>query len=135
MYEKNKDILENGRRIVTLDSWDEFQHRVRNLQSKRGYVWRGQKKDEIGGWPLKSSFDREIQTANKQDSSKKLKKHFAIFKEEMNKFHPNALPSKDIDIWALGQHYGLKNSSTRLDTITIYCCIFCLYRRRKSKER
>lgn len=108
MYEKNKDMLEDGRRIVSLDSWDEFHHEVRNLKSKRGYVWRGQRKDEIGGWPLKSSFDREIQTQDQQDRSKKLKKHLGTFKEAMNKFHPNALPSKDIDIWVLGQHYGLK---------------------------
>ena len=104
MYEKNNDILKDGVRIVTLSSWEEFHQEVRNLKSTRGYVWRGQRKDEVSGWPLESSFDRKV----KQDHTQKLKKHLDNFKEAMNKCHPNVLPPDDIGIWALGQHYGLK---------------------------
>jgi hypothetical protein len=108
MYEKNNDILKDGVRVVTLSSWEEFHQGVRNLKSKRGHVWRGQRKDEDSGWFLKSSFDRKVQGKNQQDRALKLKKHLDNFKEAMNKFYPNVLPPDDIDIWALGQHYGLK---------------------------
>jgi len=108
MYEKNKDILKDGVQIVTLDFWEEFHQKVRNLKSKRGYVWRGQRKDEDSGWLLKSSFDRKVQSKDQQDRTQKLKKHLDNFKEEMNKFYPNTLSPDDINIWALGQHYGLK---------------------------
>ncbi len=108
MNEKNEDTFRDGTLIVTLDSWDDFHHEVRKLKSKRGYVWRGQRKDETSGWRLKSTFDREAQCKNQQDRIQKLKKHLDNFKEEMNKTYPNTLPPDDITIWALGQHYGLK---------------------------
>lgn len=107
MNEDNEDILKNGVRVITLSSWEEFHQNVRSLKSKRGYVWRGQKKDEHKGWFLQSSFDRKVQTNGQQDRSKKLKLHLDNYKKEMNKSYPNVLPKDDIDIWAIGQHYGL----------------------------
>ena len=65
-------------------------------------------KDEDSGWFLQSSFDRKVQIKDQQDRAQKLQKHFDNFKEAMNKSYPNALPPDDVDIWALGQHYGLK---------------------------
>jgi hypothetical protein len=108
MNENNDDILKDGVRIVTLSSWQEFHQKVHSLKSKRGYVWRGQKKDEDNGWFLQSSFDRKVQTKDQHDRAKKLKLHLDNFKEAMNKSYPNVLPQDDVDIWALGQHYGLK---------------------------
>jgi len=108
MNENSDDILEEGVRIVTLSSWQEFHQKVRSLKSKRGYVWRGQKKDENSGWSLHSSFDRKVQIKDQRDRAKKLKHHLDNFKEAMNKSYPNVLPQDDVDVWALGQHYGLK---------------------------
>lgn len=109
MYESSDDIiLKNGVRIVTLSSWQEFHQKARSLKSKRGHAWRGQKKDENSGWSLESSFDRKVHTKSQRDRVKKLKHHLDIFKEAMNKSYPNVLPQDDIDVWALGQHYGLK---------------------------
>jgi len=108
MDENNDDILKDDVRIVTLSSWQEFHQNVRSLKSKRGYVWRGQKKDEDNGWSLQSSFDRKVQTKDQHDRAKKLKLHHDNFKEAMNKSYPNVLTRDDVDIWALGQHYGLK---------------------------
>lgn len=108
--DENRDdiILKGGVRIVTLPSWQEFHQKADGLKSKRGYVWRGQKKDETGSWSLQSSFDRKVQSKNQSDRIKKLKHHLENFKEAMNRSYPNVLPQDDVDIWALGQHYGLK---------------------------
>lgn len=108
MDEYQNDInLKNGVRIETLSSWHEFHQKACNLKSKRGFVWRGQKKDESSGWSLQSSFDREYQNNNQSTRAKKLRDHLETFKVEMNKYYPNVLPKYDVDIWALGQHYGL----------------------------
>jgi hypothetical protein len=107
MDENSDNILKDGVRVVTLSSWWEFHEEVQNLKSKRGYVWRGQKKDEDGGWFLQSKFDRKVQSKNQHDRDNKLKRQLDNFKEEMNKSYPNVLPPDDIDVWALGQHYGL----------------------------
>ena len=107
MDENNDYILKDGVRIVILSSWHEIHEKVSSLKSKRGYVWRGQKKDEDNGWFLHSSFDRKVQTKNQHERAKKLKLHLEKFKDAMNKSYPNVLPQDDIDIWALGQHYGL----------------------------
>jgi hypothetical protein len=53
MDENNDDILKDGVRIITLSSWQEFHQNVLSLKSKRGYVWRGQKKDEDNGFSIK----------------------------------------------------------------------------------
>lgn len=103
LNEKSNDILNDGVRVITLSSWQEFHKEVLNLKSKRGYVWRGQRQD----WLLRSSFDRKVKNKSQQDRTQKLQKHLDNFKKEMNKSFPNALPPDDIDIWALGQHYGL----------------------------
>lgn len=108
MDESSGDILKDGVLVVKLSSWEEFHRKVRSLKSERGYVWRGQKKDEDNGWFLRSLFDREVQSKDQQDRAKKLKRHLENFMERMKKSYPNVLPRKDIDIWALGQHYGLK---------------------------
>lgn len=109
MSENSDNIVsKDGMHIITLSSWQEFHQEVNSLKSKRGYVWRGQKRDETSGWSLQPSFDRKVQSKSRTDRSKKLKRHLKTFKEAMNKFYPGILPRDDIDIWALGQHYGLK---------------------------
>ena len=101
-------ILKDGVRIVTLSSWQDFLLKACSLKAKRGYVWRGQKQDEDSGWSLQSSFDRQVQIKDQSLRAKKLEEHFKNFKLAMNKSYPNLLPQYDVDIWALGQHYGLK---------------------------
>jgi hypothetical protein len=108
MDQKGDDNLKDGVRVVTLSSWWEFHKHVYSLKSKRGYVWRGQKKDEEGGWFLRSKFDREVQWNNQHDRDNRLKRQLDNFKEAMNKSYPNILPKDDVGVWALAQHYGLK---------------------------
>jgi len=108
MDEKSNNISKDGVLIVTLSSWHEFYKEVSNLKSKRGYVWRGQKKDEDNGWVLNSKFDRDVKSKAERGRVQKLECHLNNFKEAMNRYYPGVLPKYDVDIWALGQHYGLK---------------------------
>ena len=109
MDENSNDINPvDGVRTETLSSWHEFHQKACSLKSDRGYVWRGQKKDEKSGWILQSSFDRKVQINVQSDRDEKLINHLDNFKEEMNKSYPNVLPKDEIAVWALGQHYGLK---------------------------
>ena len=103
-----ENCVDNSVLVETLASWQEFCQKIPTLTSKRGYVWRGQKKDEDNGWFLQSSFDREGKSKDRGDRKTRLEQHLANFKKEMDKHYPNVLPKDDIDIWALGQHYGLK---------------------------
>jgi hypothetical protein len=104
---KNSETLKDGVCVITLSSWQEFNEKVRHIKSSRGYVWRGQKKDEGSKWFLRSSFDRKVKTTNKHDRNEKLRLHLDNFRAEMQKSYPFILPLDDNDIWALGQHYGL----------------------------
>jgi hypothetical protein len=107
MDEKSDDSTKDGVRTVPLYSWQEFHQKACSLKTKRGYVWRGQRKD----WPLLSSFDRQVPKSTRQHQrarDRKLKEHLNNFKEAMNKSYPNVLPPNDDHIWALGQQYGLK---------------------------
>jgi hypothetical protein len=107
MNDDSKDSLKDGVLIVTLTSWPEFHKQVLSLKSKRGYVWRGQKKDEDSCWFLESKFDRNVHSKDQHERAQKLKRHLNNFKKKMNETFPNVLPQNVLDIWALGQHYGL----------------------------
>jgi hypothetical protein len=151
MDKNNDDILKDGVRIITLSLWQEFHEKVRSLESRRGYVWRGQKKDEEKGWFLQSSFDRTVKTMGEHDRVERIKLHLNNFKEAMNKSYPNVLPHDDIDIWALGQHYGLKTPlldwtlspyiaayfafNEGIDTYDPNDCYRCVYALNRSLER
>jgi hypothetical protein len=104
-----RNIFSNGIRELELPSWEDFCQTVPTFTSKRGYVWRGQQRDECSGWDLRSSFDRAVTTKDQNDRTIKLQDHLHRFKQRMNLLFPNVLPPDDVDIWALGQHYGLKS--------------------------
>lgn len=87
---------------ITVQSWINFQDKVREFQDNQ-YIWRGQQED----LPLKASFDRSPQ-CSKSERKEQLRKHLENFKKEMEQSHPHVLPKNDDEIWALGQHYGLK---------------------------
>jgi hypothetical protein len=96
----DEDNSVNGVLTIELNSWDNYQSKVGKYKN---YIWRGQREDLT----LKSSFDRSPQWSKGQ-RKKKLRKHLENFKKEMKQSHPHMLPKNKDDMWALGQHYGLK---------------------------
>jgi hypothetical protein len=138
--------LKEGVLVEELSSWEEFHQKVMNLTAKRGYIWRGQKKDKDNDkpWFLKSSFDRNLGSENKASRDELLKRHIGKVKREMEQSHPNVLPNREDDIWALGQHYGLETPlldwtlspyiaayfafEERIDEDDSYRCVYALSR-------
>lgn len=98
MIDEDKSV--NGVLTIELKSWDNYQTKVRKYKN---YIWRGQRDDLT----LKSSFDRSTQYS-KGLRDEKLGKHLENFKKEMERSHPHKLSKNEDEIWALGQHYGLK---------------------------
>lgn len=98
MIDEDKSV--KGVLTIELNSWDNYQSKVRKYKN---YIWRGQREDLT----LKASFDRSPRYSKGQ-REEKLGEHLENFKKEMEKSHPHILPKNEDEIWALGQHYGLK---------------------------
>lgn len=98
MIDEDKSV--NGVLTIELNSWDNYQTKVRKYKN---YIWRGQREDLT----LKASFDRSPRYS-KGKREEELGKHLENFKKEMKQSHPHMLTKKEDDMWALGQHYGLK---------------------------
>jgi len=92
--------LKEGVLVEELSSWQEFHQKVMNLKARRGYIWRGQRKDKDNDKPrfLKSSFDRDLGSGRKRNRDDLLKHHIEKFKEEMKQSHPNVLPKRGRDL-------------------------------------
>ena len=104
------DRFEHGVLIVPLRSWGEFSKALAKLEPHAdSFVWRGQRrdKDEDKTWLLKSLFDRGVRKGNR---SALLKRHLDRFKKRMQQCHPGVSLKEDNDVWALGQHHGLKTA-------------------------
>ena len=104
--EGGKGSYDRGVLSVTLSKWSDFYEEVRRFRDCKHYVWRGQRCG-YPEWKLKSKFDR---LSNSDDRNKLLKKHLEQFKMAI-RGRRGANPPKldDDELWALGQHHGLKH--------------------------
>ncbi len=98
--------VSGGVQVRTLFSWPEFQIKVADLQARKAYIWRGQRKDLA--WPLKSKFDRHFKSRDRERRNDLLKSKIEKFRKAMNQSYPQVPLGSDDNVWALGQHYGLK---------------------------
>jgi len=92
----------SGTLRVALNSWDKFHDLIDRLVEHGDFIWRGQRRD----WPLKSKFDRIVTS----DRDQKLEEHKRAFLRAIKGRRGSNPPEleKTEDVWALGQHYGLK---------------------------
>lgn len=86
---------------LTLTSWDDFHDVVKIFNNNTDYIWRGQDYDRS----LKSSFYRKDNDKYKKEVG--LDKIFNKLKQRLA-YIINTDQLKDNEIWAIGQHYGLK---------------------------
>jgi len=99
--DKNKKY-NDGVFTLQLASWEEFYSVVKIFNNNTDYFWRGQK-DEC---PLLSSFDRYCSKNNNREET--LKRIFNNLKCRLKDLNSNIDSLKPNEIWAIGQHYGLK---------------------------
>lgn len=99
--DKNKEY-KDGVFKLRLTSWDDFHNVVKEFNNNTDYFWRGQK-DE---YPLLSSFDRVFSKNNNRAET--LKRIFNNLKCRLKDLNSNIDSLSPNEIWAIGQHYGLK---------------------------
>lgn len=97
---KNKSY-KDGVFTLQLISWDDFHSVVKKFKDNTDYFWRGQ----TSNCPLLSSFDRYF--TDKKTRQKELNKIFKNLKHRLSDIR-NIDSLTANEIWAIGQHYGLK---------------------------
>lgn len=102
--------VKNGVRVVSLKTWSDFFEYIRSMTLRFStYVWRGQRDAR---WPLISTLDRELRRSPMTpDAAKEIALHHRLAFEEAIRgrrgLSPAQLGNED-EVWALGQHHGLK---------------------------
>jgi hypothetical protein len=103
-----KGSYDKGVLSTTLSKWSEFYEEVGYLRKYRDYVWRGQRRG-YPEWVLKSKFDRHPVYQNERERENILEKHLGQFRRAIRGRRGTNPPElKEDELWALGQHYGLK---------------------------
>lgn len=99
--------VRDGTAEVWLNSWRDFLDAgLGSLPNPNLFVWRGQGNSN---WPLKTSFDRAY------DASPQLRDREDAFRSHLREFSfltrgrrgPHPQPLDDLQMWSLGQHFGL----------------------------
>ena len=120
----------SGVQVIPVSSWDEFHKEVVALTATKRYIWRGQQED----LPLKSTFDR-CWHGNEAAREKVLGASLKRFRDEMSRSHPQVPLGNDDNVWALGQHYGLKSPLLDRTQSPYIAAYFAFAGRADSKER
>lgn len=102
--------VKNGLRVVRLNSWSDFFEYIRSTTLRFStYVWRGQRN---ANWPLISTFDRELRRSpTTPDYAEQVATNHRLAFEEAIRGRRGPSPaqlSNEDEVWALGQHHGLK---------------------------
>jgi hypothetical protein len=114
--------------LDVLSNWDEFVSLSASIPSD--YVWRGHQNES---WELKSLLDRELSAGKIPLDGKRrdniLESVLQTFKRRISELAKDTSALKEVDIWALGQHYGLPTPF--LDwTINPYIAAYFAFRKK-----
>jgi hypothetical protein len=102
--------VKDGLRAVSLKSWSDLFEYVRALTLPfSAYVWRGQRDAR---WPLTSTLERELRRSPMTpDVAEQIaRNHRLAFEQAIRGCRGPSPPrlSGESEVWALGQHHGLK---------------------------
>ena len=105
------------------------------VEYKKYYIWRGQEKD----WKLISKFDRDyikkkFGYGKRDDTLNKIREKFIEHLKGLNP-QPHKIDfSKEVNIWSIGQHYGL--STPLIDwTENPYIALYFAFCKKSKKEK
>jgi hypothetical protein len=103
-----KGSYDRGVLSNTLSKWSEFYEEIGYFRKYRDYVWRGQRCG-YPKWNLKSKFDRHPVYENEKERKKIQEEHLDQFRRAIRGRRGTNPPELNEDeLWALGQHHGLK---------------------------
>jgi hypothetical protein len=106
--EGGKGSYDKGVLSITLSKWNEFYEEVRRFRDYKHYVWRGQRRG-YPEWELKAKIDRGHTYKNEKERDNLKNEHFKEFgKTIRGRRGVNPPELKEDELWALGQHHGLK---------------------------
>lgn len=99
--------------IDTLEKLKEFCEKLQGAEKKRGFIYRGQQNAD---WKLQSNLEREILTKLDENQLDELtifeqieRLHFENVRKLLRgKLKDQTLLNDKNEIWAIGQHFGLK---------------------------
>lgn len=112
---------------LKITSWSEFHSIVKKFDNNTDYIWRGQKDDEL----LQSSFDRHLpKGSNRQTELNKIYKTL----EKRLKDLPNAREYEYDEIWAIGQHYGLRTPLLDWTESPYFAAYFAFYEKKEKQN-
>lgn len=121
---------------IELASWREFYPFVnKTLPSPHDYIFRGQR---LSSWKLESSLDRALRNLGQQANSARLAaQHYNEFRLAIRgRRGVNPKDLREIEQWALGQHYGLWTPLLDWTEVghpcSLYPCVFLLLRKTRS---
>lgn len=101
---QEREFYSEGVETINLNSWEDFIKIVKIFNNNTDYIWRGQRcyDENFKNWKLISTYYRDFK------GKIKLKEIFDNFKEKLRDLPDIGINfSKDNEIWAIGQHYGL----------------------------
>lgn len=124
----NKNVL-----TLNLTSWDEFCNVARKFKKYPDYIWRGQRREDF---ELKSSFDRFLKRKfhNINNRQRKLDQIFNNFKRRLEDLPNKKSGITEDEIWAIGQHYGLRTPLLDWTECPYIAAYFAFYKK-SGKER
>ncbi|MBM4973436.1 FRG domain-containing protein [Vibrio parahaemolyticus] len=102
-----KEEYEDGFLEIDLDSIDDYMSLISGNKNFEGWLFRGQ---GDSNWGLNSSYNRECINAREANIYYERKEHLERFRKSIRGRLPisNTDAISDIELWAIGQHYGLK---------------------------
>jgi len=122
-----KGQYDKGVEKLNISSWVEFHNVIKKFNRCESYIWRGQRED----WALRSTFDRRY-----KNDKIKLQKIFNNFKKRL-RYLPNTHNinfSKENEIWAIGQHYGLPTPLLDWTEVPYFAAYFAFYKKGDSNQ-
>jgi len=136
MFSEFDTDYKDGILTLRLASWDEFHSVVKKFNNYPDYFWRGQKDNKT----LWSSFDQYLEckkiSLNKKGRQEELRRIMNNLKQSLKDL-PNTHNidfSKDDEVWAIRQHYGLKTPLLDWTESPYIAAYFSFYKKSEEKN-
>ncbi len=135
---KDRNDCNEGVGVLNLSSWEDFHKVVKIFNGYTDYIWRGQRcypeqiiTKNLEDWKLRSTFDRYY-----KDGKIKHDKILNNFKEKLRdlKNTDNIDLSKDYEIWAIGQYYGLPTPLLDWTKNPYIAAFFAFYKKKDENQ-